>query len=233
MRTELAAAAVLLVLVLSMGCTGQAKVRPEPRNPSGSPTMSAAEGVLNGKDYMYRQYAGSGIVHAFAVTRKLLGTPCAWNGSGAGNATGWLMYLAGIMLESQTYRYIEYAVNVHYKGGEIFATSAKVAVRVMPATEVNVTAAGIDLFSLEPYLNIDSHALFVKADAAKLAPGDNYYLQSINMSLNHNTTSRYAPNTAAWEVAYRYAEKNDYSFAVSTVVLDASTWSIIKAVPPG
>jgi len=87
--------------------------------------------------------------------------------------------------------------------------------------------------SLEPYIYFDSHALFVKADAARLAPGDNYYMLSINMSLNHNTTSRYAPNIAAWEVAYKYVEKNDYSFAVSTVVLDATTWSIIKVVPPG
>ena len=233
MRRQLAALAVMLVLVLSMGCTGQTKVRPEPKNPSASAVMDLAEAVSRVKDYMYRLYAGSDIVHAFTVTRKVLGTPLAWNGSAAGNATGWMMYVEGMMHQQGTIRYIEFAVDIHYKGTEIFASHAQVAVRVVGSADVNSTATGIDIMSLEPYLNIDSHALFLKADAAKLSPGDDHYLQSINMSLNHNTTSRYAPNTAAWEVAYKYVEKKDYSFAVSTVVLDASTWSIIKVVPPG
>jgi hypothetical protein len=233
MRRQLAAVAMLAVLVLSMGCTSEPRVKPGPKNPAGSPVMDAAEAVSRAKDYMYRMYAGSDVVHAFTVTRKVLGTPCAWNGSGAGNATSWMMYIEGIMGQSGTYRYIEFAVNIHFTGNEVFATHAQVDIRVLPISEINATSTGIDLLSLEPYLNIDSHALFVRADAARLAPGDNYYLQSINMSLNHNTTSRYAPNIAAWEVAYKYAEKNDYSFAVSTVVLEASTWTIIKVVPPG
>jgi hypothetical protein len=232
MRRETLLAAALVLLVLLSGCTSPPTSAPSPKNPSGSPTMDAAQAVTTGRQYMYRLYAGSAEVHAFNVTRRLVGSPCSWNGTDAGNATSWVMYFEGIMYDASTFRYIEYAVDIHYKGAEVYITHAKVQVRVIKTAEVNATSDAIDAVSLEPYIGVYSHELFVKADAARWNISANYNLQSINMSLNHNTTARYAPSTASWEVAYKYYDRSDGSKAVSVVVIDAGTLKLLKVEPP-
>jgi hypothetical protein len=232
MRREPLLAAALVVLVLLAGCTSPPKSPPSPKNPSGSPTMDAAQAVTAGRNYMYQLYAGSAAVHGFNVTRRLVGSPCSWNGTDAGNATSWVMYFEGIMYDASTYRYIQYALDIHYRGTEVYVTHARVQVRVLTASEVNATAASINAVNLDPYIIVNSHDLFVKADAARWNISANYYLQSINMSLNHNTTAHYAPLTASWEVAYKYYDRSDGSSAVSVVVIDAGTQKILKVEPP-
>jgi len=232
MRRELATVAVLAILAITMGCTGEPQTAPKPENPTEPLLLDAQDGVAYGLEYMSGLYKGSTVIHPFTVTHTLLGKPCAWNGTDAGNTTRWMLYIEGIMLNSGTYRFIEFAVDIHLRNGEMFASHVKIQINVLPQDKLNATAAGIDKVSLEPYLNVSSHDIFLKADAHKLAPDDRYYLQSINISLNHNTTSRYSPDIAAWEVAYRYIKKTDYSPAVSVVVLNAVTLDIIKVVPP-
>ena len=185
-----------------------------------------------GREYMYRLYAASDIVHDFSVTRRLVGSPVAWTGTGAGNATGWVMYFEGVMHNSGVYRYIQYAVDVHYKGSEVFISHAKVQIKVLQPEAVNATSAAIDAVSLEPYINASSHELFLRADAARWNVSEGYYLQSVNMSLNHNSTARYAPSTASWEIAYRYYDRSGGPPAVSVAVIDAGTLKLLKVEPP-
>jgi len=230
MRRQLLASAVLVVLILSMGCTGSARQKPGPKNPS-PPLLDAGTAVSYAKQYTYGIYEGASIVVAFTVTHRVLGTPCAWNGSEAGNATNWMMFLEGIIYQLDSYLHIEIAVEVHYSKGEIFASHAKVSLRQLDYASINTTKKSIEDLSVEPYLSTGSHDLFLKADAARWSMTEKYYLQSINMTLNHNTTSR-IPGTATWEVAYRYIARSDYSASASVVVLDASDGRVLKVEPP-
>ncbi len=232
MRREPLHAAAMVALVVLSGCTSPAKGPPAPNDPTGAPLMEALQGVTYAREYMSRLYAGSDAVHGFTATRRLVGSPVAWDGTGSGNATGWVTYFEGVMYNSGAYRYIQYAVDVHFKGSEVFVSHAKVQIKTLRADEVNATSAAIDAVSLEPYVDASSHDIFVRAEAARWDAPAGYYLQSINMSLNHNITARYAPSTASWEVAYRYYGRSDGSSVVSVAVIDAGTFKLLKVVPP-
>lgn len=232
MHRKALVAAMLVVMVLSMGCTA-AKQKPEPVNPAG-PLLDFATAVSYAKGYMYHQYQGSGIVVDWNVTRKMEGTPCAWNGADAGNTTRWLMYLEGVMIDVGIIRYIDYAVQMDYRDGKIYASSSKVDTRTIAQSEINATRQAILGVSLEPYLNNgnSNHDIFLRADEAKYAMSDQYYLHHINMTLYHNTTSPHAPGAASWEVGYQYIDKSDYSAKTTYVVVDAGTGRVMRAVPP-
>ena len=225
-------AAVLVVMVLSMGCT-TAKQKPEPVNPSGN-LLDFATAISYAKEYMYRQYQGSSIVVDFNVTRKMEGTPCAWNGSEGGNTTRWLMYLEGVMLNAGTIRLLDFGVEIDLRNGNIYASSSKVENKIIAKSDINATRQAILDVSLEPYLvkGHSNHDIFVNADGAKWAMSDQYYLHHINITLYDNTTSPHAPGAASWEVGYQYIDKSDYSAKTSYVVLDPITGKVIRAVPP-
>jgi hypothetical protein len=232
MRREALVALAMVGLLLLSGCTSSPAGPPSPKNPAGLPLLDVRQAVTYGRNYMYQLYAGSSVAHDFTLTRRMVGSPCAWNGTDAGNATSWTTYYEGIMYDGGDFRYIQYAVEVHFKGSDIFVSHAKVQVKKLSTAEVNSTARDIEAVSLEPYVNVSSHDLFVKADAARWNMSAGYYLQSINISLNHNTSARYAPSTASWEIAYRYYDRSDGAKAVSAVVIDAGTLKLLKVEPP-
>lgn len=227
-RFPLALVSVVLALVIS-GCSS-GPYKPAPDNPSGTLLdVGIAAGMA--KDYAYRIYSGSGIVVPFNVTRKLWGGPAAWDGFEAGNCSRWSMYLEGIVYNVGSYRYVHIAVEVSIKGGEVSTRNANVEIKQIPEGEVNATAIAIWDLTIEDYLVFSSHSIFLTGQVARPAAPAGHYLQSVGMTLYHNTTSP-VPGTAVWEVGWKYIDNDSGDAAFSKVEMDGSNGKVLKVIGP-
>jgi hypothetical protein len=223
--------AVALVMVVSGCSSSPAPSKPAPQNPEGT-LLSPSAAIYFAKDYAYRMYSGSHAIIPFNVTLKMTGTPAAWNGTEAGNCTKWLLYLEGVMEDLGTYRYLKLAFEETYRDGQVYSKHANVKIATIPEADLNATLQSIMSASIERYLlNASSHDILLKADAAKYGMPPGYYLQSINISLMHNSTST-IPDTAIWQVSYRYIEKSGGGTAYARVSIDAGTGAVIKVEGP-
>jgi hypothetical protein len=221
--------AAVLVMVVS-GCSS-APSKPSPQDPSGTlldPSMAA----YFAKDYAYRLYEGSSTVIPFNVTLKMQGSPAAWNDTEAGNCTTWFLYLEGVMHDVGTYRYIKLAVEESYKDGQVYSKHSNIKITKITEADLNATFRSIQGASIERYLvNASSHDLFLKAQAAKYEMPSAYYLQSISISLMHNTTSTIS-GTAIWQVSWKYIDKANGSSAYEKVSMDAASGAVLKVEGP-
>ena len=232
MNKKIASAAILLVLVLSSGCTGNAKTGPEPQDP-GPPLMGAGQAVTAAEQYLDNYYNSTVIIVPFTLTHKLQGGPCAWSGSDAGNASRWLMVFEGMVAYAGSGRHLMLAVTVEYRDGRLGARHDTVRADVVQQGDADSVYGEIDNVSLASNISFDNHDIYEKADAAKWVPLSVYYLQSITMTLYDNGSSPYHPGAATWEVSWKYIAKDTLDASTSTVVLDASSGAVLKVVPPG
>jgi hypothetical protein len=225
----LGVSAIVLVMVIS-GCSSPPS-KPEPQNPSGT-LLDPATASYFAKDYAYRLYEGSATIVPFNVTLKIQGTPAAWNGTEAGNCTTWLLYLEGVMHDVGKYRYIKLALEESYMDGQVYSKHSNVKISVIDQADLNATLNSIRMASIERYLvNASSHDLFLKAQAAKYEMPSAYYLQSISISLMHNTTSTIS-GTAIWQVSWKYIDKGNGNAAFARVSMDAASGAVLKVEGP-
>jgi hypothetical protein len=222
--------AAALVMVVS-GCSSPPATKPAPQNPSGT-LIDPATAAYFAKDYAYRLYQGSDTVIPFNVTLKMEGNPAAWNGTEAGNCTTWFLYLEGVMHDIGVFRYIKLAFEETYKDGQVYSKYSKVKVLTITESDLNATLKSIQAVSIERYLsNASSHDLLLSADAARYGMPSGYYLQSISISLLHNTTSTIS-GTAIWQVSWKYIDKGSGNAAYAKVSTDAATGAVLKVDGP-
>lgn len=227
-RFPLALISVVLALVIS-GCSSSPS-KPAPDNPSGTLLdVGIAAGMA--KDYAYQLYSGSGIVVPFNITRKLWGGPAAWDSTESGNCSRWSMYLDGIVYNVGSYRYVQIALEVSIKGGEVSTRNANVEIKQISEGEVNATAISIWDLTIEDYLAFSSHSIFLTGQVARPAEPAGHYLQSVGLTLYHNTTSP-VPGTAVWEVSWKYLDNDSGKAAFSKVEMDAGTGTVLKVLGP-
>lgn len=227
-RFPLALISVVLALVIS-GCSSSPS-KPAPDNPTGTLLdVGIAAGMA--KDYAYQLYSGSGIVVPFNITRKLWGGPAAWDSTESGNCSRWSMYLEGIVYNLGTYRYVQIAVQVNIKDGEVSTKNANVDIKEIPEGEVNATAVAIWRHSVEDYLVFSSHSIFLTGQVARPAGPAGHYLQSVGLTLYHNTTSP-VPGTAVWEVLWKYIDNDSGDAVSSKVQMDAGDGKVLKVLGP-
>jgi len=232
MRRELFSVAVLLAVVLASGCTSTERQAPAVQRPIG-PVLGALTALNSATDYLDSVYAGSVIIVPFTLTRKLQGTPCAWDGEGAGNATRWMMVFEAIVASGGFGRHVTVAVTVEYRGGKVGVKHAPVQSTEVNGSDADRVMDEIDNLSLASNISFDSHYMFLKADPQKWAlSADLYYLQSITMTLYDASTSPHGSAVPTWEIEWKYIARDGYRPAVSTVVLDAADGALIKVVPP-
>lgn len=225
----------VLVAVLAMvvsGCSSPpAPSKIAPQNPSGT-LLDPWTAAYFAKDYAYQLYQGSTAVIPFNVTLKMEGSPAAWNGSEAGNCTTWFLYLEGVMHDIGTYRYIKLAFQETYKDGQVISKHSNVKITTITEADLNATLQSIQAVSIERYLsNASSHDQLLKADAAKYEMPSGYYLQSITISLMHNTTSTIS-GTAIWQVSWKYIDKGNGNAAYAKVSTDAASGAVLKVEGP-
>ena len=222
--------AASLVMVIS-GCSSPAPSKPSPQNPTGT-LLDPAAAVYFAKDFVYRLYEGSHTVIPFNVTLKMEGNPAAWNGTEEGNCTTWFLYLEGVMEDLGTYRYIKLALQETYKDGQVMSQYSVIKKDKISTDDLNATLRSIQAVSIERYLlNTSSHDLYLKADAARYGMPSADYLQSISISLMHNTTSTIA-GTAIWQVSWKYIEKSSGSATYAKVSTDAASGAVLKVEGP-
>jgi len=229
MRKFLGIAAVMVLLVVSCGCTENKSkpTAPKPENPQGD-LLDARSAFAMAKDYMNSQYNGSTVVVPFTLTKRIMGVPCAWNGTDSGNSTKWMMYLEGVMLQLGVFRHITIVVEAQYKDESVNITTDKPYVWVIQQGEVNQTYFSISSTNLEGYMaKRNSHEVFLMADATKGEPPANHYLLSMAMTLDTNDTSTVV-GTAAWTIKWKYLSNEDYAARYLTVVIDASSGKVLK-----
>jgi hypothetical protein len=222
--------AAVLVMVVS-GCTSTTPSKPAPNNPTGT-LLDPATAAYFAKDYAYRLYEGSNTIIPFNVTLKAAGSPAAWNGTEAGNCTTWFLYLEGVMYDIGTYRYIKLAMQETYRDGQVYSQHSVLKKDVIEQADLNATLRSIQAVSIERYLvNASSHELLLKADAAKYEMPSGHYLQSISISLMHNTTSTIS-GTAIWQVSWKYIDNGNGKSAYARVSMDAASGAVIKVEGP-
>jgi len=222
--------ATVLVMVVS-GCTSTTPSKPSPQNPTGT-LLDPVTAAYFAKDYAYRLYQGSSTVIPFNATLKMQGGPAAWNGSEAGNCTNWMLYLEGVMYDVGTYRYIKLALEESYKDGQVYSKHSNVKINVINQADLNATLDSIKSISIERYLtNASSHDLLLKAQAARYEMPSAYYLQSISISLMHNTTSTIS-GTAIWQFSWKYIDKDSGNAAFARVSMDAASGAVLKVEGP-
>jgi hypothetical protein len=229
MRRFLGIAAVMVLLVVSCGCTENKSkpTAPDPINPQGS-QLDARSAFAMAKDYVSGVYEGSTVVVPFTLTKRMLGVPCAWNGTESGNSTKWMMYIEGIMLQLGVFRHITVPLQALYKDGSVNITTDKPYVWVIQESEVNQTYYSLAAESLEGYMGKrTNHEVFLMADATKGEPPANHYLYSAAMTLDCNNTSP-VTGTAAWSVQWKYLNNDNFKAKNITVVLDATTGKVLK-----
>jgi len=231
MRKELIAAAAVVLMVFAAGCTGTAKERPGPVNPSG-PLLGASQAISAAEQYLYTQYDQTSTVIPFTLTTKMQGDPCAWNGTDGGNATRWMMIFEALLEESGAYKHITLAVTVAYVDGKLGARQTNVQSKTVSGAEADRLYDGMDNRSLAGGIIFDNHAVFANASAAETAPGASY-LQSITMTLYDRFSSPNMPGSATWEVCWKYIDNDTYDAMKSTVVMSATSGSLLKVIPAG
>ena len=225
---------VLVAVVLAMvmaGCTST-PAKPAPVNPAGT-LLDPHAAVYFAKDYIYKLYGGSTVIVPFNVTVKLQGGPAAWDGTEAGNCTKWFMYLEGVMLDVSTYRYIKVAMEETYKDGQVSSSHADVKIRAITNSEVNATSQSIRAVSIEKYLagNASTHDMLAKAQAATHAEPAGSYLQSLSITLFHESISPVS-GTALWQYSWRYISNGTGNEAFVKVGLSPIDGSVIKVETP-
>jgi len=231
MRRELAAAAVLAVLVLSMGCTGAPKVAPKPENPPG-PVLGAIAALNAATSYLDSYYMGTAVILPFTLVRKMQGGPCAWAGERAGNATRWMLLLEGILAAEGFGRDVTVAVTVEYRSGKVGVRHIEVGSDIIGKEDADPVMDEIDSVSLASNISFDSHAMFLKADPLKWNVSEEvYYLQSITMTLYDRTTSPHGSDGPTWEVGWKYIGQDSLKAATSFVILNATSGAYVKTVP--
>lgn len=228
-RFPLAILTVVLAIVASGCVSGPSK--PAPDNPAGT---LLDEGIAAGmaKDYAYQLYSGSEIVIPFNITRKVWGGPAAWNSTEAGNCSRWSMYLEGIVYNLNSYLYVWLAIEITIKEGAVSNRYSTIDTREISEGEVNATAVAIWRHSVEDYLVFSSHSIFLTGQVARPAAPANHYLQSVAITLYHNTSSP-IPGTAVWEVSWKYIDNDSGDAAFSKVQMDAGSGKVLKVTGPG
>jgi hypothetical protein len=232
MSREVLAAASIALLVFSMGCTGTAKERPEPVDPSG-PLLGAGQAISMAEEYLYTQYDRTANIIPFTLTTKMQGYPCAWNGTDAGNATRWMMIFEGLTYQSGVYKHVTLAVTVAYVDGKLGARQTKVQSKAISQEEGDRLYHEMDNRSLATGILFDNHAVFVNASAAEHDPGPSHYLQSITMTIYDRFSSPNMPGQATWEVGWKYISNDGYEPKYVTAMLNASDGKFLKILPVG
>lgn len=232
MWRESLAVASLLLLMAAAGCIGTGKQRPEPANPSVG-LLSAVQALSVAEEYLYTQYDRAAAIIPFTLTTKMQGDPCAWNGTGAGNATKWMMIFEAITYLSGVYKHVTLAVTVAYIDGKLGARQTRLQSKVISQAEGDRLFDEMDNRSLATNILFDNHAVFVNASAVERAPGPSYYLQSVSMTLYDRFSSPNMPGRTTWEVRWKYIANDSYEPAYSTVICNATDGSVLKVLPAG
>jgi hypothetical protein len=231
MRTNGILAAVLVILVVSAGCTTE-KARPAPDDPSG-PVLGALEAINAATAYLDSYYLGTAVILPFTPVRKMEGRPCAWTDERAGNATRWMMVLEGILAGGGFGRDVTVAVTVEYRSGNVGVRHVEVSSKVIGKEDADRVMNEIDNVSLASNISFDSHAMFSKAEPLRWnMSGELYYLQSITMTLYDRTTSPHGADGPTWEAGWKYIAKDTLKAATTFVVLNATSGALVKVLPP-
>jgi hypothetical protein len=195
--------------------------------------MGSNQAVSAAEQYLDEYYNGTVIIVPFTLTRKLQGSPCAWGGSDAGNASRWMMVFEGMVAYAGFGRHLVLAVTVEYRDGRIGVKHDTVSAEAIGKSDADRVFGEIDNASLASGISFDNHDVYMKADAAKWVPTSGYYLQSITMTLYDNSSSPRHPGMPSWEVSWKYIAKDTYDASFSTVVVDASGGEVLNVLPPG
>jgi hypothetical protein len=231
MRTGSFAAAVLVLLVVSAGCTTE-RAGPAPENPSG-PVLGAVEALNAATAYLDSYYMGTTVILPFTPVRKMQGGPCAWTGERAGNATRWMLIFEGILAAGGFGRDVTVAVTVEYRSGKVGVRHVEVSSDVIGEEDADRVMYDIDNVSLASDISFDSHVMFARAEPLKYnMSGALYYMQSITMTLYDRTTSPHGADGPTWEAGWKYIAKDTLKAATTYVVLNATSGAYVKTLGP-